>query len=525
MAAVEVSPAGVVWAVDYDGHLRKGTYALGVWNWVDAGAVMGILGGGAYELYGDLEIISENEVYFSGNGGGSWKIMKTTDGGTTWNEVYTGAGTYRGVDIKRLSTGELVAIGTEQAAVFGNPYTFKIIRSLDDGVTWNETYSNSSPSANGITLVETATSLMAFGVIQGSPWQIINVRSTDAGATWAHRSYIYYKENLYTWVNDFKVDGLGNLWAVGELYYIDDTYFTPWSVIKSTDNGVNWTNSDLFTGTGHAFAQALAIGPSNEVYVSGYVDGNDTIKKSSDSGTSWSVVDTNIGVQTTRQKIASDSNGNIYMAGTIGANSIIRKGTLNGTVWNTIVTFPIEPGHTFFTLLGFNVFDDDSIWIAGRERNTTPVFTTVIYRSTDGGASFTEVFRNLETNWSSMSIKKASNGDVYAHTLYKVIKTSDNGASWEDVYDGTLAGSNIYGFQFDNLGRLYVLNGDEQVLTQNQFDNSWFVMFDYTLIRLFYGSTIERITDCGNMSQVCLIGRYDVSVIGAVSEMIPLVVP
>lgn len=528
IAAVEISPVGVVWTVAHDGHLRKGTYALGAWNWVDVGPVTGVLSVAGYVQYGDLEIVSETEAYFSGNSG-RWKILKTTDGGTSWNEVYTGAAMYyRGLDIKRLSTGELVAIGSEKGVGIGNSDTFKIIRSTDNGTTWNETYSNNSPSAEGVSLVETSNSLMAFGVFSKSPWQIINLRSLDAGATWAHRSFIHYKENLYSYINDFKVDRLGNLWATGDLEYIDDTFSIPWSVIKSSDNGLSWTNSDLFPGTtGDNWAQALAFGPSNEVYVAGYVDNNDTIKKSSDNGASWSVVDTNLGVETYKKFMASDSNGNLYMAGTswVVPTSFLRKGTLNGTAWNTIVTFPIEPGHTNFTFLGLNVFNDDSIWIAARERNTTPADTTVIYRSGDGGTSFTEVFRTLEENWQSISIKKASNGDVYVNTLYKVIKTSDNGASWEDVYDGTLAGVDLKGFQFDNLGRLYVLNDNEQVLTQNQFDNSWFVMYDYSLNRMFSGSSLEQITDCGNMSQVCLIGRYDVSVTGSVIEMIPLVVP
>lgn len=528
LVTVEVSPAGVIWTVDYYGRLRKGTYSLGVWNWTDDGAVTGVLTNGAYELYGDLEIISENEVYFSGNSN-FWKIFKTVDGGVSWSEVYTGpTNRYKGQDIKRLSTGEIVAIGTLNKTLSSDPDTFKIIRSTDNGSSWNEVYSSSSPSSEGVTLIETASSVMAFGVFDGEPNQIINLRSTDAGASWTNRSVIYFIQNLYSYINDFKVDSLGNLWAAGDLYFIDDSYLTPWSVIKSTDDGANWTNSDLFPGTTHnAMAEALAIGPSNEVYVAGHTDNNDIIKKTTNSGTSWSIVDTNAGVLSYNKKIVSDGTGNIYMAGTIGsgANSILRKGTVNGTVWNTIVTFPIEPGHTNFSLLGLNVFSDDSIWVAGRERNTTPVFTTVIYRSDDGGVSFTEVFRSLEVNWRSMSIKMASNGDVYAHTLYKVIKTSDNGATWEDVYDGTLAGARINGFQFDNLGRLYVLNDDDQVLAQNQFDNSWFVMYDYSLINLISGRYLDQITDCGNMSQVCLISHYDISVTGAVNEMIPLVTP
>ena len=527
LVTVEVSPAGVVWTVDYYGRLHKGTHTLGVWNWIDAGPVMGTLGVVSYDLFGDLEIVSENEAYFSGNSV-NWRIRKTIDGGSNWNQVYTGAVRFRGHEIKKLSTGELVAIGMVEKSNFLNPDTFKIIRSVDDGLNWNETYSNSSPSSEGITLVETSNSLMAFGSFDGKPLQIVNLRSTDAGATWSNRSVIYHRENLFTYIADFKVDRLGNLWATGDLELIDDTYLTPWSVIKSTDNGSSWIDSDLFTGTtSDGVAGAIAIGPLNEVYVAGYIDGNDVIKKSTDSGANWSVVDTNSGVQSLSKKMAVDSNGNVFMSGTIssGSQTILRKGTLNGSSWNTVVTFPIEPGHSNFTLLGLSVFDDDSIWIAGRERNASSVFTTVIYRSIDGGLTFTEVFRNLETNWNKMTLKQDGEGDVYAHTLYKVIKNSDGGSTWEDFYDGTVEASRIAGFQFDNLGRLYVLNDDDKVLTQNQFDGTWFLVFDYALYNPIPYAYIEQITDCGNMSQVCLIGHYDISVKGAVNEMIPLVIP
>lgn len=234
---------------------------------------------------------------------------------------------------------------------------------------------------------------------------------------------------------------------------------------------------------------------------------------------------TNTGVISYYKRITVADDGTVYYAATVGTTTHIRKGTLSGTVWNTIVTFPIEVGHTNFSILALKAFSDSSLWIAGKERNSTPADTTVIYRSTDGGATFTEVYRVLENNWNTMTITRLSNGDVVTHNLYKVIKTSDNGASWEDVYDGTALGYRINGFQYDNLGRLYVLNNNDQVLAQNQFDSSWFIMYDYSLFNLISGSYISKVTDCGNLSEVCLITTDVIVGEGVTTQMRPLVIP
>ncbi len=517
--SLDISPAGVLWGVSRDGHVWKGVYSLGSWNWTDSGSIMGVSPqSSAYQLFGDINVISETEAYYSGNGA-NWKIMKTTDSGATWSAAYTGAVRYKGNTIIKLTSGELVAIGSLGGALFSDPDTFKIIRSTDDGATWVETYSDVTVSKEGITLTEASDgSVLAFGVYERSPYQIINLRSTDSGATWSDRSEVYYKDNLYTTFNDLKVDGMGNIWATAWINHIDSTFRDPWTVIKSSDNGASWEQNELFVGpTSDAYAEGIAIGPANEVYVGGYIDSDDVIKKTTNSGLSWSVVDTNVGVSTYDKKMTVASDGTVYMSGVTGTSTILRKGTGSGTVWNTIQTF------LNFSLLGIKTFDDNSLWIAAKE--TSPSTTYVIYRSIDGGTTLTEVYRVAESTWRSKTITKDSNGDILAHTKYKVIKTSDNGASWQDVYDGTALGFEILGFKFDSSDRLYILNTNGQVLAQNQFDGSWFVMFDYSLFNTYMDPELLQITDCGSASGVCLIGTYGRPGLGVQIEMIPLIMP
>lgn len=525
--AIKVSPGGVIWAVSNTGRLWQGTYSLGSWNWTDVSSILGgSVSDGAYQLAGDLEIVSETEAYFSGNRSG-WKIAKTIDGGSTWTTVFTGVANDRGQDIKKLTTGEVVAIGYYIPGGFSNWFS-RILRSTDDGSTWNVVHSDDTISQQGVTLIEAGDgSIMGFGSFRSNPEQGLNWRSTDAGATWSVRSVIYYQEQLYTDFGDFKIDTTGNLWATGSLMFIDSTYNYPWVVIKSTDDGATWANSDVFTSMGVSlWAQSIGIGPANTVYVGGSNGTTFDLRQTVDGGTTWGSVDTQ-GVQLFNIKIATKSDGTAYYLGNTGAGGGIadlRRGTSNGTSWSTINSFPVEMGSTNFIVNDLKIFDDGSLWVAGQERDASLVWQRVIYRSNDDGASFTEVMRVADGS-GVQDLTQGSFDDVFARTSDKVIRTSDNGATWQDVYDGTVIGNLVKGFAFDSAERMYVLDYDDKVWTKNQFNGDWFTMYDYSLINFFYGRELKKITNCGGTSQVCLIGHYQRAAEGFVYQMIPLVVP
>ncbi|WP_408098626.1 WD40/YVTN/BNR-like repeat-containing protein [Peredibacter sp. HCB2-198] len=521
-SSVKISPAGVVWAVSDLGELWKGTFSLGTWNWVNEGTIMGgTIQNSAYQLRGDLEIVSETEAYFSGDNG-SWRIAKTTDGGANWVNVYNGPANSSGQDIKSLSSGEIVSTGYFNTT----PHSYVILQSPDDGTTWNVQYQSNTPAKEGVTMIPANDgSIMAFGVFDNSPYQIINMRSTDNGLSWSERGLVFFKQHLWTQLKDFKRDANGNLWAVGYVGFIDNTFSDPWVVIKSGDNGINWTQSDVYTDAGNMLtAGAIAFGPANEIYVGGVSsDDGFYLRKSSDDGVTWNTVDVNPGyLYEAHVTVAPD--GTAYYMGKNGATCDLRKGTANGTVWSTVQTFPIEPGSIGCDTRALEAFSDGSLWLSVRELGTGPVNQGVIYRSTDGGVTFTEVFRESQI-LHYQTLKRLANGDVLAQSYYTVMKTSDNGATWEVLYDGTSTLNEVKGFVLDNVGRPYVLDDNNRVWAQNQFDQTWFVTYDYTLINMLYGRELIKITDCGNSSGVCVLAKYEQRIHGAVNEMIPLVVP
>ncbi|WPU65687.1 sialidase family protein [Peredibacter starrii] len=273
------------------------------------------------------------------------------------------------------------------------------------------------------------------------------------------------------------------------------------------------------------FILSKTSGPSaNEIYIGGNAGAAGFyLRKSNNSGSSWNLVDSNPAFLSDPHVTVSPD-GTVYYMGKNGANCNLRKGTANGTIWSTIQTFPIKPGSIGCDTRALEAFSDGSLWLSVRELGVGPVNQGVIYRSTDGGATFTEVFRESQI-LHHQTIKRLANGDVLAQSYYTVMKTSDNGVSWQVLYDGTPTLNEVKEFALDTVGRLYVLDDNNRVWAQNQFDQSWFVTYDYTLINMLYGRELTKITDCGNNSGVCVLAKYEQRIVGAVNEMIPLVVP
>lgn len=524
--AIEVAPSGAVWALGKDGHLWKGVYG-GSWTWTDVGAVFGTLSYVGYQKVGRIEIVSETEAYIIGNDP-SWKIVKTTDGWTTWGTVYTGAtARYKGLEIKSLASGEVLATGYVNPAVWTDPTAGVILQSSDNGATWIEVYNSTTPSQEGALLTKLNDgNVLATISMENSPYQYFHLHSTDAGSTWTQRSTTYYQsESLWTYLNDFKKDGAGNLWATAYVNYTDSNYTTTWAVMKSSDGGVTWSESNVTTDIDHTDAGAIGVGPNNEVYVMGDGISDQETRKTTDGGNTWTVVDTNVG-HYWPYSMAVTPDGTAFATMNTAGNPVLRKGTTNGTVWSTILNFPIEAGHTNARVTDLEAFADGSLWVGLRERDASSLDNTVIYRSTDGGTSFTEVYRLVESGWYyEQDLRKLSNGDIIAHTMTKVISSSDNGATWQEIYDGSSVGVDIRSYTFDSLNRLYVLHENDQIFTQNQFTGTWFKMFDYPLLNTLDYAEITRFVDCGNSSGVCILTEYAKSVDGAVIEITPLVIP
>lgn len=513
--SINFSPSGDLWVKDSSSNFYRGTFA-GTWSFNLQGTAAGT-SSGPYELLTNFAFISPTEILALATSGGKLLIQKSTDSGATWTTTHTTTQNARGHDILQLTSGEWI-VPTQSYA--GSPKYMTILRSTDDGDTWTEVYNNNTHQRTGFITLE-AQDLHAR--ILGYDWaggnEVTNVKSVDAGLTWTDSTKVRYSEKLYHWLSDFTKDTTGNLWASAYVGMIDNTFNDAWAVVKSTDGGTTWTESDVFTDPGRNLqANCLTASPTGAVFAAEDSSPTSIVRRTIDAGASWTTVDSD---SYRCSRMTSDSGGNVYYVHS--SFTTIRRGLTNGTVWsNGTASFPIAGGSTGYTPRDLKVLSDDSLWLSLTETNGGT--NHVLYRSTDGGNSFTEVFREVGSI-SYQRIREKSPGDIYAIQSGGLYHSTNGGITWLQVYDNSLGTIMDYGFDVD--GRVYVMTNTELILAQNQYTGSFFMTYNfdtapYNTYEYYY---LERLVDCGAPSGICAIGSYDKSFEGAVKRFFPLTAP
>ena len=265
-------------------------------------------------------------------------LMKTVDGGLTWN-LSSGFWNYNG------------------AFFFVNPYlgflTFndlglKLKKTNNGGADWTmiETGFDFEPQA--VKFYGTNT-----GFIIGK-WQII--KTTDSGNTWQEVNYppLYSQEfydiellseedifivgidENYSATAIFKSsdggvswesDSLGNYWAPGDLFFLDEnTAFIACennAILKSVDGGDSWFETTL-DNPYHIYFKSIFF-PTQDI---GYAVGDgpyETIVKTTDGGETWSVINSGTTSGLRGVYFADADNGLIF-----GDAGVVLKTTTGG---------------------------------------------------------------------------------------------------------------------------------------------------------------------------------------------------
>src|SRR4030042_904391 len=210
------------------------------------------------------------------------------------------------------------------------------------------------------------------------------------------------------------------------------------SIYRSTNGGANWTS----TAMTNKYIYAMAVHPSSptNVYGSGMSwNGSQWVIaffKSTNSGTNWTTVtpDT-MGSDGYSLAVDRVNPNNIYIGGfyTSTSQPIIYKSTNGGTSFTQITgTIPT----TAYYVYSLAVHPTNSnIVYAG-------TYLGGIYRSTDAGASWTQASTHYYNY--SMATSVASPNVAYAGGYSDIYKTTDAGATWFSASTG-IAGYYIYG--------------------------------------------------------------------------------
>jgi PKD repeat protein len=293
-------------------------------------------------------------------------IFRTTNGGTSWTNP---TGTFA------CSDGEFKP--GDPTTVYACGTFFK--RSTDGGVTWT-----------AVTTGLTGIGRLAMAVTEADPAYVYLlaarasdngflglVRSTNSGAAFTTRMASTASNNILGWDNGADSGGQG--WydlAIAVSPTNAETVLTGGiNIWKSTNGGTNFTKTSVWTASNSTYVHAdihdLAFLPGNGTTIFTGCDGG--VFKTTNTGTAWSDLSSNLQIAQQYRISISTSNANLVLAGHQDNGSNL---TTNGTTWAQ------------------KVGGDGMDCYVDRTTNTNMVASLYYgdyYRSTNGGTSFSDI--------------------------------------------------------------------------------------------------------------------------------------
>ncbi len=437
---------------------------------------------------------NSNTVYIGSASGGIWK---TTNSGSTWssNSDYLNALSVADIAINpRYPDSVFVATGDGYGYevgldFWGGTYSAGVMVSGDGGQTWNQTglsYSQTQSSIIQRLLINPADPTILLACTRTAIF-----RSTDAGLNWTsvHTGHYYDMEfkpgdsnTVYasttgnvaissnkgaTWVNGGTVAGGGRVsiavtennpsvvYALGENgnFYKSTNSASSFTMLTSPSNVAN------FYGY---YDAVLACSPldENKVFVAGM-----NIAESTNGGSSWGTVGTNIHVDNHTLEFMPGNNNVIWN----GNDGSVYSSTNSGTSWtnlgsgiaikqyyrigcSTLTPYKLLAGAqdngTDRLLNGQwkHVNGGDGMECLIDRTNDQIMYASYQYgafsKSTNGGNTFTNIAPSTG-DWTSPLIQDPINSNTLIGGFEDVYRTTNAGTNWTTISSGQFAGNVI----------------------------------------------------------------------------------
>jgi hypothetical protein len=341
--------------------------------------------------------------------GGSVGIYRSTNGGTSWTQVSTS-------NVRDFESKP----GTPNTIYAGGYGTTIFLRSTDGGATWAAAgtglpTSGTQRFALAVTPLDAnyVYALVANSATYGFKGLYL---STDGGTTFTSKSST---PNILGWVadgSDVSAGGQGwyDLSIVVDPSVKTTIYTGGVNIWKSTTSGATWSCVAHWSGTGAPYAHAdihdlLFIGSTL------YAGNDGGVFTSANSGATWTDKSSNLSI------------GQLYGIGISQTNpSLIISGHQdNGTnLTSNLSTWSEINGGD-----GMLCFIDRS----NNSRMFSSIYNGDLYRSTDGGANFTNIYTVTGGGW----VTPWMQDPVTAATLYaggtNVVRSTNSGTSWSTI--------------------------------------------------------------------------------------------
>jgi hypothetical protein len=307
-------------------------------------------------------------------------IMKSSDRGATWETVVdypavNDVGAPNGpfavfTSITSADVGgerHLVATGMNRrvsSPTLGLSALWLTIRSRDGGATWetldeyaHPDYNSSLPrdmamDANGNLYMVTLASGAQTGT-GNSHWLIRKGLATAGGMVWSMVGDFSYPDG-YDPDHGYEADGPTGVTCVGSSVFVVGGGGKTWTVRKSSNGGSTWqvVDSFRFFKNGISGAFDVAANSAGHVYVAGYsykMGSQWFVRRSINGGSNWSTVDQfNLpsGIYAEGRGITVAPNGNIHVTGMASStqlNWVTRERSAETGTWSTTDNFSLAP--------------------------------------------------------------------------------------------------------------------------------------------------------------------------------------
>lgn len=229
---------------------------------IDGGITWNSINSGTTNLLLDVYFFNNDTGYATGTSG---TIIKTTNGGSTWIPLNSGTN-------NPLSSICFVDANTG-FAVGGIDNNFEsggiILKTIDQGIHWYVVPCGNISKLYSVWFIDAMNGYVVGGFSDGFSWQGTILKTTDGGSTWS---------------------GLLSPFLLSVFFLNADTgYAAGWwgNVMKTTDGGITWT--DVSVATSYWF-NSVFFTDANTGYVVGGGGGEGLIYKTVDGGVSWTAL-------------------------------------------------------------------------------------------------------------------------------------------------------------------------------------------------------------------------------------------
>lgn len=433
-------------------------------------------------------------------------VYKSTDGGGNWKAIWRGDNLSRYIwidprnsDVLYVSTGIFDRAAANADAAAGDPGGVGIVKSTDGGKSWQSINNGlGSLVVGSLFMHPTDPDILLAGTGGGGQPESKNgvYRTEDGGQSWTH---VHPTELPCTSV-EFSTSTPTVAYAA-----------TPNAFFRSDDGGVTWTQTSEGDNWGPprrmaGFAIDLQVDPrdANRLFANNYGGGNFL---STDGGKTWAEASkgyTGAGVlalsvdSSDSDRVLAGVHSGIYLSTDGGAtwpslypkggwqmvaidpgngknifgasnDGVLRRSSDSGENWQTVIERPAEQlvwrGLTFAPSQAATAYVGSS-FINMPEIGFDEVVGQGIYLSADGGASWNKAndTTSATANVWDTAVSYSDAKLVYVATTNKgVLKSVDGGASWQQVNQGLPESAFFLTIAVDPKEALHVFVGGSRI--------------------------------------------------------------